>query len=413
MRKLLAAIWLVSAFLAYSQPAEKPIYFETNVLPTDNGNICYISYKVPFKNLFFVKGEKQYSSGLRVTLEGKSVKNDSEIFRKSSARNVTAKDYQTTESKNVFVEGLLRFSLSKGKYKFTPVIDLYNTDNSYKLKPFEIKVDSIGPGVIKPVIVDDEQVACENNKVWTLPNYENSIPFSNEQYTLLIPIYKEKPGEIIVSILQNDSTVFQQTLNSAMTGIPKVVMCENSVAVGIEEFEDYRVFGLEKFNYNLEYGKADVKVEFNDKSKTFTYPVKWFNKPRSLNNIDLAVKLLKQFHNDGNVSEIYEAPDEKRFKALLDYWKKYDQTPETGFNEVMNEFYSRVDFAAEEYQTADNTPGYKTDRGEIYIKYGKPDTIKRTYSKKYNAVEIWKYDKLNKKFYFADRSGLGEYKLLD
>ncbi len=47
----------------------------------------------------------------------------------------------------------------------------------------------------------------------------------------------------------------------------------------------------------------------------------------------------------------------------------------------------------------------------MYIKYGKPDEIKREYSNSNVVVEIWKYLKLKKEFTFTDRSGLGNYTL--
>jgi GWxTD domain-containing protein len=395
-----------------SQPSEKPIYFETNILPTDSGNICFISYKVPFDNLFFVKEGNKYTSGIRVTLEGKPA-DDSRIIRKSSSETVITGDYKITESDDVYLEGLLEFQLDPGKYKFTPVVDLDNTDDTYTLKSFDFTVDKTDSGVVRPIVSRFDRIVCNGDTLWKLTNFENGIPYSNEPYSLLISLHKAEPDSLRVKISQDDNVKVKTTLKKRIDGMPELQMCDRKLSAGVKKVSGYSFFVLERFNYDLDYGKADIEIKYGDEKSSFTIPVRWLNKPRSLNDIDLAVDLVERFQEDDAVNEIYEFPEEQQFKALIDYWKKYDKNNKTAFNEVMNEFYTRVDYAAQEYKTADNKPGFKTDRGEIYIKYGKPDEIERTYSEQYNTVEIWKYNKLSREFYFADKSGLGEYKLLD
>ena len=79
----------------------------------------------------------------------------------------------------------------------------------------------------------------------------------------------------------------------------------------------------------------------------------------------------------------------------------------------MNEFYMRVDYAIVQYRTVSEVNGAATDRGKIYIKYGEPDDIERSYSDQGQILEIWKYRKFNKEFVFSDVSGLGNYSLIN
>ncbi len=55
------------------------------------------------------------------------------------------------------------------------------------------------------------------------------------------------------------------------------------------------------------------------------------------------------------------------------FWQRRDPTPDTAENEYKEEHYRRIQYANEHY--AAGLPGWKTDRGRIYIMYGKPDSI--------------------------------------
>jgi GWxTD domain-containing protein len=99
-------------------------------------------------------------------------------------------------------------------------------------------------------------------------------------------------------------------------------------------------------------------------------------------------------------------------EELINYWKSKDPVNETTFNELMNEFYRRIDDANLRFKTTDNKPGAETDRGEILIKFGEPDSIDRNYSDKDNILEIWKYNKIDRQFVFADNTGLGNFILI-
>ncbi len=55
------------------------------------------------------------------------------------------------------------------------------------------------------------------------------------------------------------------------------------------------------------------------------------------------------------------------------FWGRRDPTPDTEENEYKEEHYRRIAYANEHY--AAGKPGWRTDRGRIYIMYGKPDSM--------------------------------------
>jgi GWxTD domain-containing protein len=65
------------------------------------------------------------------------------------------------------------------------------------------------------------------------------------------------------------------------------------------------------------------------------------------------------------------ATDDEREKFIEEFWRRRDPDPDTDENEFKEEYYERIAYANEHF--ASGIPGWKTDRGRIWIMYGKPD----------------------------------------
>src|SRR5438105_4894361 len=67
------------------------------------------------------------------------------------------------------------------------------------------------------------------------------------------------------------------------------------------------------------------------------------------------------------------ATDDEREQFIEQFWLRRDPTPDTAENEFKEENYRRIAYANERY--ASGIPGWKADRGRIYITFGPPDEI--------------------------------------
>lgn len=65
--------------------------------------------------------------------------------------------------------------------------------------------------------------------------------------------------------------------------------------------------------------------------------------------------------------------DEERDNFIEAFWQRRDPTPDTEENEYKEEHYRRIAYSNEHF--AAGIPGWKSDRGRIYIMYGPPDEI--------------------------------------
>ncbi|MGZ4787065.1 MAG: GWxTD domain-containing protein [Terriglobales bacterium] len=106
----------------------------------------------------------------------------------------------------------------------------------------------------------------------------------------------------------------------------------------------------------------------------------------------------------------------ERDQFIVQFWLRRDPTPDTPKNEFKEEHYRRMAYSNE--FLADSLPGWKTDRGRVYIIEGPPETILRIRivpSSHLNAKEhkeqVWLYSP-GKKFRFVDTCDCGEYRVV-
>ncbi|MDQ4123886.1 MAG: GWxTD domain-containing protein [Acidobacteriota bacterium] len=102
--------------------------------------------------------------------------------------------------------------------------------------------------------------------------------------------------------------------------------------------------------------------------------------------------------------------NEEREQFIEAFWQRRDPKPETKENEFRAEYYNRLAFANQNFAFGEN-PGWLTDRGRIYITYGKPDSVQTV-----SSGEIWVYKTLaelgdNARFEFVDLSKNGNFRL--
>jgi GWxTD domain-containing protein len=65
--------------------------------------------------------------------------------------------------------------------------------------------------------------------------------------------------------------------------------------------------------------------------------------------------------------------DDEREEFIEQFWLRRDPTPDTEENEYKEEHYRRIAYSNEHFPSG--IPGWKTDRGRMYIMYGPPDEI--------------------------------------
>jgi len=103
-------------------------------------------------------------------------------------------------------------------------------------------------------------------------------------------------------------------------------------------------------------------------------------------------------------------------RFLTDFWQRRDPSPGTPRNESRDAFYQAIVYANEHYREGGRTrPGWKSDRGRIFLKNGPPDeTLQREQQALAPPYEVWRYRTGKDRWYcFVDRSrGVGLFQLI-
>jgi GWxTD domain-containing protein len=114
------------------------------------------------------------------------------------------------------------------------------------------------------------------------------------------------------------------------------------------------------------------------------------------------------------LSDLQTVDAKKRF--LFRFWKQRDTDSTDGINEALDKFRERERFANTYFKYGKMKDGWRTERGRVYLKYGKP-TTRDTYppAMEERAYEKWQYDDVQGGvyFYFVDMLGFGNFILVN
>ncbi len=414
MKSILFSILIAIVSVVNSQPKPRaPIFLESHVMPADSFFAVYISYRIPYSNLVFVKNGNKYDAGVNVMFEASL---DGNIAgRQSSRKSVTTSDYHLTDAPGNFIEGVVEFPLPKGNFEITPSLSDNNSDRSVRLEPISVTIPSIDSlNYVDPIPVYPEMVSCKDNDGYRLVNFEGAIPFSPNEFNLVLIAKDTSVSEIQISITQNKKNIFEGSFSKSKNVSSLIDVCDDQIVFhknGLSNIAGF--FLLDGFTRKLREGPFEIEISNGTNSKKFDLNVVWINKPISLRNIDFALDLTEKIFNNEEIEKIYSYDSDEYDEKLFDFWEDKDPNKSTVFNELMNEFYLRADYAAKKFSTANNSNGVYTDRGLVYLKFGEPDKIERSYPEQNQIIELWIYKKLNKEFYFKDSGGLGNYTLME
>ncbi len=142
----------------------------------------------------------------------------------------------------------------------------------------------------------------------------------------------------------------------------------------------------------------------------------------SEDDLDRAAEALDLIPDSRGELEVYQAEGDgaltvnAKRQFLTQFWARRDQDTTTAVNEYRMAFYDLIDEAerlfGEDGRNA--RPGWKTDRGRIFVKYGQPDERNPFPSgDRAPPFEIWRYTQGRLRWYiFADRSNFGNFALV-
>lgn len=423
---------------------QRNIYFDFFTLPGQNdGTIKLVStFRVdynflPFKKMDRPQTGREFFSPLGVSMEvfkaERKRKPDDNIpvdglesvSRAAWKDTAFAATYEQTQSDDAFISGYLEVELKPGLYNYMLQLAPGEDTRERTSRARQIDLKAYEKQKTGDVLLVDKVRNVGGNTKLDLLTFGQNVYFGKDFQTLIhLPGYKEGSSYTLrvnrIDISRRDTTQQQQVFEQEITqdqirNHVKPVMDEASdgVSISLNENQDAHTYALVKIpNSTFPNAVYRITVVRDNESLPVARGVfrsLWLEMPTSLLNLDVATQMLKYIVSDAELKHIRSGSEAEREQKFRDFWKAKDPTPKTEYNELMAEFYRRIDYAYEHFTTTNNV-GYESDQGEIYIKYGPPNNIERKFPTGDPAVEIWTYD--NRKFVFQATSGFGDFRLV-
>ena len=135
-----------------------------------------------------------------------------------------------------------------------------------------------------------------------------------------------------------------------------------------------------------------------------------FSQAWVITNFDEMLDLLRYFGQDGRVNAMRKAPPSERSRLWRQFYTDTDPNKATPENEALNQYFGRISAANARFND-EGVPGWRTDRGEVFITLGPPDESIETTPGQSSRVVRWSYLNYRLSLFFQDETGFGRLRL--
>jgi len=390
-----------------------------------------VYYKLRNVGFSFVKKGNEYQAAydVEVSLEGE---NGREVASRQSSEEFTVPTYDQTQSLESYRLNAAHFLVKPGEYK----IKIHLTDDNTKeisSTSRKAKVpDFTGGGLTASDLLligafaDSADLPLFKKEGRTaIPSVSKAFGDPDSLLHFYFEVYSRRPE------LKSCRLEYEVTQRHHGAWVKETVSLELAGAK-TPVFADLPIRKFPPGDYRLKVGLREGKKELARREAEFRMNWNW--EAALTYNFNDVVDLLRYFSREVDVNPLEKAPPEKRLETWEKFWKDRDPTPASRENEAKDEFERRVRFA-DAYFSYMGLPGWKSDMGKIYIRYGEPDQVDEDQSGMRNtnpftqeeqdrytsnvtrirqtghATQTWYYFSFRRAFSFEDVTGNGSWVL--
>jgi GWxTD domain-containing protein len=369
------------------------------------------------------------------------------IERRTWRGTAKTRSYEETQSSDNFIEGFVQFDLTPDRYRYISTINVNGQSRTFYLPGNQPELSGtfstsnrrsnqrnrdFRQFIQVPDFKADSGTATltflkptESDSLIAI-NIGSNVSYSKD-YSLIIGV-PINSSSIILEVL-NLGNVPSQAGSNQTDSVQAVIFSENltsdnmlSGTYGLYLANGDILNELNHTNYNYHLVSVPnsrfpnswylVRIK-NSESNNDLFSTRvlsrWFDIPSSLLNIDVAIDNLKFIVDENQLRELRRGNASEKERKFRLFWEQRDPTPETEFNELMTEYYRRIDQAYEQFTTP-SRPGHESDQGKIFIVYGPADNVERRFPSNGSTQEVWTY--ADRTFIFTATSGFGDFQLV-
>ncbi len=328
----------------------------------------------------FMKKSDHFKTKAIFTLAVIDNEEELQVYHKTWEVEAIVNFYEDTRSKELSIKSQQSFQLPAGNYTFTMVIIDEDSKHEWKVqKEIEIGNESRISDISPMVKIADKfkfagnEINLETDTLYLKILIPDDVAEETDSISYLITDM-ETPvdsGKVALSVDESGFIYIPIKVNKSWLGVLNI-----TVNVGNEE-------------KSIDLGFVNTSID------------------RYFQDISYLVEVMSVILPYNEYKELKDMKPIEQKSYLFEYWQSRDPTPETDENELLEEFYNRVEYVNAHFGVL--SPGWKSDRGMVYIQYGKPDQVESSRDRYGRNYEIWTYQNSHQ-FVFMD-DGFGDYRL--
>lgn len=381
-----------------------PQYFQ-EILDFSSGqeNITRVDIflQIPYSSISFIKKDSLFIAGYNIILSVFDENKEKLIMDKNWREKIQLTSYDQTVSKDNASLAMRSFFLPPGKYFLRTELDDNESKAEYSKEEF-ITVRNLSGEVALSDIMILAKRKEEDGKNKIVPYVSLNVANFKDGLPLFYEIYSQKSQRINIEYSISD-------------GKQKIIYSD-TVSRYIDSGKTQVIYTLKDSSFSL--GNYNLKVELKNTNNQIIAFVnkkffsKWVGVPSTITDLDQAINEMIYIASTSQISFIKNANTlEEKKKRFLEFWKEQDPTSSNPENSYFIEYYNRVAYANEHF--SQYFPGWRSDRGMVFILLGPPDNIERyPFEMNSKPYQIWTYYQLNVSLVFVDQTGFGDYRLI-
>lgn len=390
-------------------PELPPFYFDLLSFASESTGVSRLDVylDVPYEVLQFTKEGSGFRAQYEatVTLFDSSKKQVSEKFWRDV---IETSNFDETTSPRAGKLTQKTFLIPPGKYDVqVQVRDNETQKSAQRLARIDVKNYRSAPFMISdPMLVS--RLSTEDGKSIVYPNISGNVGDLSDGVNIFFEAYNRTEADSALLILRvkdkraevamTDTTV--QSISHPKRSILPWLITSKLVA------GDY-MLQIEATPFR---GKRDSIMSSLTVTDSRPFTIRWRGVPASIVDLDAAISQLVYMIGKDEVDKMKEGTAEEHREKWTAFWKSKDPSPGSLRNELMEEYYARVEYANKHF--GHHAEGWRTDMGMVYIIFGPPSNIDRhPFDINSKPYEVWTYYELNREFVFIDQTGFGEYRL--
>jgi GWxTD domain-containing protein len=231
-------------------------------------------------------------------------------------------------------------------------------------------------------------------------NARGTVPYGTDTLLVYAEAYGTQPGDVVV-------------VQARMRDRERVEVWRDSVVLDAPDPELAPVV-LALRPSLLPIGELELVATIGRSTDTAVTPVLVaFSDNWAIANMDETIDLLRYFGADRALAAIRAADPRDRVDLWRRFWTNTDPDLSTPEHEALELYFARVQEANARFAEP-GRPGWRTDRGEVFITIGPPDDVYDSSSDLqdggYRFIQ-WLYTADQLLLDFQDESGFGEFRL--